>query len=238
MPKLPDKKVRVYDLDKLSVDERAEALRPIIETNAEQFKKIAEAISGAASIANAFKNLPTIKLPDYSSLFANITLPEMPDMNIYPNIEPVAFERYDPPVTIKKSKWEIEKEEREAYMTELQIKILEQQLNIVKGMQTPQYDISTGIITFMGKQIEIPLNTNMEMICRIVLKNVANMKHKWSWDEIVEQNRESIERFTSRKIYTATRAINEKVALETSFKDFLIAKPLSTVQLNPRYLAK
>ena len=236
MPKLATKAVTLKEFPQLSAEERTKALEPIIKANSEQFKKIAETISGAANIANTFKNLATIKLPDYSSLFANIQLPELPDMRM--NIDAVAFERYDPPVTIKKSKWEIEKEEREAYMTELQIQILEQQLNIVKGMQTPQYDISTGIITFMGKQIEIPLNTNMEMICRLVLKNVVNMRRKWSWDEIVEQNRESLEQFTSRKIYTATRSINEKVALETSFKDFFIAKPLSTVQLNPKYLAK
>jgi len=37
----------------------------------------------------------------------------------------------------------------------------------------------------MGKEIEIPLNTNLEMVARVVLKNVENMKRKWSWDEIV-----------------------------------------------------
>lgn len=236
MSKLATKAITLKELPKLSVEERTKVFEPIIKANSEQFKKIAETISGAASIANAFKDLATIKLPDYSSLFANIQLPEIPDMSR--DIESMSFERYDPPVTIKKSKRELEKEEREAYATELQIQILQQQLNIVKSMQTPQYDISTGIITFMGKQIAIPLNTNMEMICRIVLKNVVNMRRKWSWDEIVEQNRESVEQFTPRKIYTATRSINEKVALETSFKDFFIAKPLSTVQLNPKYMAK
>jgi asparagine synthetase A len=78
----------------------------------------------------------------------------------------------------------------------------------------------------------------MEMVCRIVLKNVVNMKRKWSWDRIVEECRENVDVFTSRKIYTATRAINEKVAQETAVKDFLLAKPLTTVQLNPIFLAK
>ncbi len=237
MPKLPNKKITLYDLDKLPAEERAEALEPIVKANEEQFRQIANSIAKvtdftklATDVASAFKLL------DFNFL-KNLTVPELP---VYtpPDLSGISLERYDPPVTIKKSKWEIEKEAREAYMTELQIQVLEQQLNLYKGMLAPQYDINTGVITFMGKKIEIPLNTNMEMVCRVVLKNMANMKRKWSWDEIVEENRETIEDFTHRKIYTATRAINEKVALETSVKDFLLAKPLTTVQLNPTFLAK
>lgn len=237
MPKLPNKKITLYDLDKLPAEERAEALEPIVKANEEQFRQIANAIADVTSFAKLATDVASaFKLPDFNFL-KNFTLPELP---IYtpPDLSGITLERYDPPVTIKKSKWEIEKEAREAYMTELQIQVLEQQLNLYKGMLAPQYDINTGVITFMGKKIEIPLNTNMEMVCRVVLKNMANMKRKWSWDEIVEENRESIEQFTHLKIYTATRAINEKVALETSVKDFLLAKPLKTVQLNPAFLAK
>lgn len=47
MAKLSDKKLILYDLDKLSTENRAETLKPIVEANAAQFKKLAEAISGA-----------------------------------------------------------------------------------------------------------------------------------------------------------------------------------------------
>lgn len=234
MPKLPDKKITLHDLDKLSEEERSDALEPIIKANEEQFRQAAKTIAEATSFAKLATSIASsFKLPDLDFL-KGFKLP------VYepPDLSGISLERYDPPVTIKKSKWEIEKEAREAYMTELQIQILEQQLNLYKGMLAPQYDINTGIITFMGKKVEIPLNTKMEMVCRVVLKNITNMKRKWSWDEIVEENRETLEEFTHRQIYTATRAINEKVALETSVKDFLLAKPLTTVQLNPAFLAK
>lgn len=237
MPKLTDKKITLYDLDKLSTEERAEALEPIVKANEEHFRQLANTITEATSFAKLATSIASsFQLPDLNFL-KNFKIPELPVYQT-PDLSGISLERYDPPVTIKKSKWEIEKEAREAYMTELQIQVLEQQLNLYKGMLAPQYDINTGVITFMGKKIEIPLNTKMEMVCRVVLKNMANMKRKWSWDEIVEENRETLERFTHRQIYTATRAINEKVALETSVKDFLLAKPLTTVQLNPAFLAK
>ena len=162
MPKLPNKKITLYDLDKLPAEERAEALEPIVKANEEQFRQIANSIAKvtdftklATDVASAFKLL------DFNFL-KNLTVPELP---VYtpPDLSGISLERYDPPVTIKKSKWEIEKEAREAYMTELQIQVLEQQLNLYKGMLAPQYDINTGVITFMGKKIEIPLNTNMHL---------------------------------------------------------------------------
>lgn len=235
MPKLPNKKITLYDLDKLTPEERSDALEPVIKANEEQFRQAAKTIAEATSFAKLATSIASsFKLPDLDFL-KDFKLPELP---VTPDLTGISLERYDPPVTIRKSKWEIEKEAREAYMTELQIQVLEQQLNLYKGMLAPQYDINTGVITFMGKKIEIPLNTKMEMVCRVVLKNMTNMKRKWSWDEIVEENRETLEGFTHRQIYTATRAINEKVALETSVKDFLLAKPLTTVQLNPAFLAK
>ena len=243
MPELSDEKLTLYDLDKLTVEERTEALKPIVKANTKQFTELANNIGKASELFKSVSSLTeSLKFP-LSDIFNNLKLPEIPQMpDIMSNridlTELPSFERYDPPVVIKKSKWEIEKEEREAYMTELQIEILENQLNIYKGMLAPQYEQNTGIITFLGKKIEIPLNTNLEMVCRIVLKNSTNMKRKWSWDEIVELNRENVGEYNSRKIYTAIRSINEKVALETQTKDFLISKPTSTVQLNPIFLAK
>lgn len=235
MPKLKTDKLTLKQLAELSTEERAKALEPIVKANQAQFTKLAEAISNATNIGKAFTELA--RFPTYD-LLESIKLPQLPDATRYLDNDAYVLGRIEPHVTITKSEEEIEREAKLAYLTELHIKLLEQQLNLVKSVQTPQYEINTGIITFMGKQIEIPLNTNMEMVCRIVLKNAANMKRKWSWDTIVEENRENIDAFTSRKIYTAVRSINEKVAQETAVKDFLLAKPLSTVQLNPIFLAK
>ena len=237
MPKLSDKKITLYDLDKMSIEKRTEALKPIFEENREQFAKLASTLVEATSFAKSISAIASsVKLPMVDFL-KDFKLPELP---IYepPNVDLVNFERYDPPVTIKKSEWELEKEAREAYRTELEIQVLEQQLNIYKGMLAPQYDINTGIIAFLGKKIEIPLNTKLEMVCRVVLKNSTNMKKRWSWDEIIEANREEPNNFTARQVYNATRSINDKVAIETQVKDFLIAKPFNTVKLNPKFLPK
>ena len=238
MAKLSDKKITLYDLDKMSVEKRTEALKPIVEANKEQFTKLGTSLAEIANsnIFDAFKSITAFKFP-ILDILETIKMPELP---VYepPKVDLVNFERYEPPVTIKKSKWEREKEEREAYMTELQIQLLEAQLAIAKGSLVPQYDIATGIITFKGKTITIPLNTKLEMVCRVVLKNLANMKRKWSWDEIIEENREESENFKARQIYNAVRKINDKVAIETQTKDFLLARPFSTVQLNTSFLPK
>ncbi len=105
-------------------------------------------------------------------------------------------------------------------------------------MLAPQYDINTGVITFLGKKIEIPLNTNLEMVCRIVLKNLSTMKRKWSWEQIIEAYRDNPDNYKPRQIYNAVRKINDKVAIETQVKDLLLAKPFTTVQLNPKFLPK
>lgn len=233
--------ITIGQLQKLPAEERAEALKPFIEANSKQFAKIAEIAIGASKLSQAFATSfqSAVRFP-IKEIIESIKIPELPIPTVSNVIDPstFSFERYNPPVTISKSRSEIEKEKREAYMTELQIQVLEQQLNLVKGIQTPQYDISTGHLSFMGKVIEIPLNTNLEMVCRIVLKNATNMSKKWSWDEIVEEARESTDNFTSTQIYTAARAVNDKVAQEVQVKDFFITKPITTIGLNPRFVPK
>jgi len=237
MAKLSDKKITLYDLDKMSVDKQTEALKPIFEENREQFAKLASTLVEATSFAKSISTIASsIKLPMVDFL-KDFKLPELP---LYepPQLDITNFERYDPPVTIKKSEWELEKEAREAYRTELEIQVLEQQLNIYKGMLAPQYDINTGIITFFGKQIPIPLNTNLEMVCRVVLKNSKNMKQRWSWEQIIEAYRENPDNYKPRQIYNAVRSINDKVAVEAQVRDFFLSKPYTTVQLNPKFLPK
>lgn len=234
MPKLEDKKLTIGKLEELSVKERTNFLEPIVKANTEQFTKLAEGISSVVNLAKAFS---TIKFPLYDIL-ENLKMPQMPDMSRYFENDAYVLGRIEPQVTVTKSQKEIEIETKQAYYLDLHIQLLEQQLNLVKGMQTPQYDINTGIITFLGKKIEIPLNTNLEMVCRVVLKNLSNMKRIWSWDEIVGANKDNIDRYSPRQIYTAARSVNEKVAQETQAKDFFLCKPISTVRLNPKFLAK
>ncbi len=237
MPKLSDKKLTIGQIGKLSTEEQAKIFEPIVKANAEQFKQLASTIADATSFAKSISAITSsFKLPNLDFI-KNLQLPEIP---IYepPQLDITSFERYDPPVTIKKSDWEIEKEAREAYMTELQIQVLEQQLNIYKGMLAPQYDINTGVITFLGKQIEIPLNTKLEIVCRIVLKNLNTMKRKWSWDEIVDTYRSNPDDYKPRQIYNAVRSVNDKIAVETQVRDFFLSKPYTTVQLNPKFLPK
>lgn len=239
MPKLSDKKITVLDLDKLSVEERTETLKPIVEANLEPFRQLANTIAETTNFAKSIGIIASsVKLP-IADLVNNFQIPKLPQLPVYepPDLSDIYFERYDPPVTIKKSEWELEQESKQAYLTDLHIQLLEAQLAIAKGAQAPQYDINTGVIKFMGKEIEIPLNTNLEMVARAVLKNSTNMKRKWSWDEIVQANREFPENFTARQIYNASRSINDKVAIETQVKDFLIVKTKS-LQLNPKFLAK
>lgn len=157
--------------------------------------------------------------------------------NIVPDLSPIEPPKL-PEFDTEELDWIGEQNEKRAYLTELQTRALEKQLAITKGSQVPKYDIVTGIIFFMDKEIKIPLNTNIEMVCRVVLKNIATMRRKWSWDEIVEENREDLDLFTSRRIYTAVIAVNEKVAQETSVKDFLLARPITTVRLNPNFVPK
>jgi hypothetical protein len=205
MPKLSDKKLTLGQISKLTAEEQAKIFEPIVKANAEQFTKLASSIAEATSFAKSISSIASsFKLPNLDFI-KNFQLPEIP---LYepPQLDITSFERYDPPVTIKKTQRELELEAREAYMTEPQIQVLEQQLNLYKGMLAPQYDINTGVITFLGKRIEIPLNTKLEMVCRVVLKNSTNMKRKWSWDEVVEENREEPENFTARQIYNATRS--------------------------------
>lgn len=242
MPKISDNKLTIYDLDKPSIDGQVNVFKPLIGADYLQILKPIKSMAEMANI-NLAGTIKPVTIPNFSlsdTLEKINFFPELPSLpgTILPNISPISLERYNPPVTIKKSKEDIEKEEQEVYLNKLHIRALEIQLNIVKSIQLPQYDINTGVITFMGKEIIIPLNTNLEMVCRVVLKNFDNMRRNWSWDRIVETAKERPEDYSSTKIYTAVRTINEKVAIETTVKDFLLTKPTTTVRLNPKFLAK
>ena len=128
MPKLSDKKLTLGQIGKLSTEEQAKIFEPIVKANAEQFTKLASSIVEATSFAKSISAIASsFKLPNLDFI-RDFKLPEIP---IYepPQFDITNFERYDPPVTIKRTQQELEQEAREAYRTELQIQVLEQQLN-------------------------------------------------------------------------------------------------------------
>lgn len=99
----------------------------------------------------------------------------------------------------------------------------------------PNYDTVDCIIHFRGKNIQIPHNSDQELLCKVVLRNKQSMLKKWPWDEAVEAWGDEPDTIGWRKVYNAGRAINDKVAVETATKDFLIVKT-KFVQLNPKFL--
>lgn len=240
MPKLTDDKKSLGEIAKLPAEEGAVILEPYAKANLEAFKGVLDAVQATNRFAETIRSAINFPVLDFVK---NIQLPDVSalmDLRRDPleGIDISGLMERDKTVVVQKTEWEIEKEEKEAYLTDLNIKIAEAQLNMYKGMLAPQYDINSGIISFLGKKIQIPLNTHSEMICRVVLKNDVNMKKSWSWDRIVELNHERVEDFDYRKIYVAARLINSKVAQITQITDMLLTKPTSTVQLNPRFLAK
>ncbi len=98
-----------------------------------------------------------------------------------------------------------------------------------------KYDTVDSTISLKGKNIEIPQDTNQELLCKVILRNRKAMIKKWSWDEAVEEWGDNPDEVGWRKVYTAGRAINEKVAIETGIKNLLIVKT-KFVQLNPKIL--
>ena len=106
--------------------------------------------------------------------------------------------------------------------------------NKIKSHFNP-YTTEIGLV---GKSIKIPPNTNQFYLCKTIFKNGVSKKKKWTWDEILEDWGErdiKTEKSYWRKVYSAAREVNQKVAVETSLKDFFLTSTL-TVQLNPKFI--
>lgn len=239
MPKLSDDKKSLGEIAKLPAEEGDVIFEPYVKANLDGFKGIVEAAQTASKAAEAIRSAVNFPLLDFVK---NIQLPDMSALinlqrDPLEGIDMHALMDRDKRVVIQKSDWEIEKEEREMDLLNLQIAQLKRSQQSSSG-NMPQYDINTGVIAFAGTTINIPLNSKLELICRVVLKNEVNMRKKWSWDQIVEANRIELDGYTKRTIYMAARSINQKVALKTQIDDLLLVKPMSTVQLNPKYLTK
>lgn len=239
MPTLTDDKKSLGEIAKLPAEEGAVILEPFVKANQERFKGVVEAVQASSKLAESIRSVVNFPLLDFVK---NIQLPDTSALtnmmrDPYEGMNLSGLAMRDNSVVVRKTAWEIKKEQREAYRTELEIKKLEADLNLVRAMQTPEYDAATGIITFIGKHIQIPLDSNLEDVCRVVLKNVKTMKTRWSWDEVFEDDNLESNKANKMKMYTAVRAINEKVVLQTQINDFLLGKPIGTVRLNPIFLA-
>lgn len=240
MPKLTDDKKSLGEIAKLPAEEGAVILEPFVRANQERLKGVVEAVQASSRLAESIRSAINFPLLDFVK---NIQIPDMSALmelrrDPLEGIDISAIARRDKTVVVQKTAWEIKKEEREAYRTELEIQKLETDLNLARAMQTPEYDVTTGIITFIGKHIQIPLDSNLEDVCRVVLKNVKTMKTRWSWDQVFEDDNLETKKANKMKMYTAVRAINQKVLLQTQIKDFLLGKPIGTVRLNPIFLVQ
>ncbi|MFA6944280.1 MAG: hypothetical protein WC220_00135 [Pedobacter sp.] len=121
----------------------------------------------------------------------------------------------------------------EARLRRLQLEKLEREMAI--DMTLPTYDIVDCLISFRGKKIQIPPDTDQEMLCKVVLRNKNAMSRRWNWDEIIEAWGDVPEKDDWRKVYNAGRGINEQVEKKTTISNFLIVKT-KTLQLNPDFL--
>lgn len=92
-------------------------------------------------------------------------------------------------------------------------------------------------LTIDKQDIPLKPDTNEEELCRIIFKNKEALEKLWSIDEIVEAMGESIEqtRRWNPKMYQAARQLNNKIARETGFRDFIVYTT-KTICINPIFL--
>lgn len=99
------------------------------------------------------------------------------------------------------------------------------------------YDNQNSILTIKEKSIPLSPDSNQDYLLRVLFGNPKELFRKWSWDEIVEDHFWGDKEVTEdknmwKKIYNAACEINKKVQEKIGIKDFLITKPVSTVQIN------
>jgi hypothetical protein len=113
-------------------------------------------------------------------------------------------------------------------------------LSLPKEIKTLSFDSSTSLLLFNSKTIEISKtkNSDSHYLLDILFKNKEKV---WACDEIWEdpyfhsENKEYDPKTDWRKIYNSARLINEKVAIETTIKDFLNSTKTS-VSINKKYI--
>jgi hypothetical protein len=99
----------------------------------------------------------------------------------------------------------------------------------------PVYNTISHKITFAGVDIQIPYNSDQDLLCKTIFKSSATMRKEWSWDEVIEKwGEDASPRKGWRTVYNAGREVNDKVSTETTVKDLLLVKKL-TIAVNPRF---
>jgi len=182
--------------------------KSIAEANTRQLRKFAESIKQLTQLSDI---LPKIQIPTF----------EPPE--------------YDVSGFAEQHRRKIEKEVEEAEIRRLQLQILKKQLDDIKP-RPPKYNVKTSVLSFAGKNIQIPLNSKAEMLCQIVLKDKKAMLRQWSWDEIVEEWGNSPDEEQRHVVYRAAKRVNTKVARKTGIEDLLLVTT-KTTQVNPLYLS-
>jgi hypothetical protein len=98
----------------------------------------------------------------------------------------------------------------------------------------PTYNLLSHKVNFAGVEIQIPYNSDQDLLCKTLLKDKASMNKEWSWDEVLEKWGDIALEKGWRTVYNAGREINGKIAAETTIKDMLLVKKL-TIAVNPKY---
>jgi|GEM_PF-4676957 len=100
--------------------------------------------------------------------------------------------------------------------------------------QTPAYNTISHKIFFAGVEIQLPYDSDQDLLCKVLMENDRAIRREWSWDEIFEQWGEPHSKEDWRRVYNAGREVNQKIACETTIKDLLLVHKFS-IALNPKY---
>lgn len=186
-------------------------------------KKSVEEVGKSLSdtLSSAAKSIQSFKIPDF-----NFKIP-----SIYDDISILHDDEHWEQVAESIGK----KNREEAEIRRLQLEVLRKQINDTTP-KNPLYNIKTSVLTFAGTNIQIPLNTKQESLCKVILKSREAMEKQWSWDEICEEWENEPDENQRGIIYRAGKRVRDLVARKTGIPDFLIVTT-KTIQVHPLYLS-
>lgn len=101
------------------------------------------------------------------------------------------------------------------------------------------FDNRTGLLNIGSKTAKFRSHTFKSNLVELLLKNKANRKRVWSWDEIIEQiqginNQEELIK-NKKKFYPACEGLQTSIAQQTGTNDFLIFDS-TTVHISSKYI--
>lgn len=107
----------------------------------------------------------------------------------------------------------------------------------VGGKINVVFDKAKGEVKADGKVIgRVRKDTNQFELCRVVLEDKNSKKREWEWEVVLEKwgGHFDIDKNSWRKVYSAAREVNQKVAQESQIKAFFITTT-KTVLLNQKF---